>query len=179
MYEYLDRRYAKALYEVAEEKGKVDKYISDLKEIVHLIENDETIQQVIRHPEITTSKKKSIFTEIFKGKIDNELLSFLLVLIEKNRILYLKEKLKQLEYIDLEKKNILIANVKTFLPLLEDEKEQLKNKLTQVYNKKIIMKEEIDKSIIGGVYVRVGDDVIDGTIKTKLKDMKEIMLKRE
>ncbi|MBY6988563.1 F0F1 ATP synthase subunit delta, partial [Clostridium botulinum] len=45
--------------------------------------------------------------------------------------------------------------------------------------KKIILEEEIDKSIIGGVYVRVGDDVLDGTLSTRLKDIKKMMLKRE
>ena len=119
------------------------------------------------------------FINIFKGKIDEELLSFLLILIEKDRILYLREKLNEMEKIDLERKNILSAVVKTAVPLLESEISDLQEKLEKQYNKKIIMTTEIDKSLLGGVYVRVGNDVIDGTIKSKLEEMKDIMLKRE
>ena len=69
--------------------------------------------------------------------------------------------------------------MKTAVPLLESEISDLQEKLEKQYNKKIIMATEIDKSLLGGVYVRVGNDVIDGTIKSKLEEMKDIMLKRE
>ena len=179
MYEYLDRRYALALYEVAKEKNKVDEYINDLREICDLIENNKDFYEVVKHPQISTKNKKRTFINIFNGKIDEELLSFLLILIEKDRILYLREKLNQMEKIDLERKNILSAVVKTAVPLLESEISDLQEKLEKQYNKKIIMTTEIDKSLLGGVYVRVGNDVIDGTIKSKLEEMKDIMLKRE
>ena len=52
MYEYLDRRYALALYEVAEQKGKVDEYLGDLREICELIENNKDFFEVIKHPQI-------------------------------------------------------------------------------------------------------------------------------
>ena len=179
MYEYLDRGYALALYEVAKEKDKVDEYINDLREICDLIENNKDFYEVVKHPQISTKNKKRTFINIFKGKIDEELLSFLLILIEKDRILYLREKLNEMEKIDLERKNILSAVVKTAVPLLESEISNLQEKLEKQYNKKIIMTTEIDKSLLGGVYVRVGNDVIDGTIKSKLEEMKDIMLKRE
>ena len=58
MYEYLDRRYALALYEVAEEKGKVQQYLQDLREICNLIETNKDFYEVIKHPQISTKKKK-------------------------------------------------------------------------------------------------------------------------
>ena len=179
MYEYLDKRYALALYQVAEEKGKVDEYIQDLREICDLIDNNKEFYEVVKHPQISTRNKKKTFINIFKGKIDEELLSFLLILIEKDRILYLREKLKQMELIDLEKKNTMLAIVKSAVPLVESEVEALKEKLEEKYNKKIIMESEIDKSILGGLYVRVGNDVIDGTVKSKILEMRDLMLKRE
>jgi F-type H+-transporting ATPase subunit delta len=93
--------------------------------------------------------------------------------------LYLREKLKEMEKIYLEKNNMILANVKTVIPLLKEEKEELIKKLENKYNKTIILEEELDKNILGGVYVRVGDDVLDGTLSTKLKDIKKMMLKRE
>ncbi|MFD3158251.1 F0F1 ATP synthase subunit delta [Haloimpatiens sp. FM7330] len=177
MYEYLDKRYALALYEVAESKDKVEEYIQDLEEIVDLIKNNKDFLQVIKHPEITSSKKKSMFINIFKGKIDEELLSFLLILIEKDRILYLQEKLNEMKKIHLERNNKLLAEIRTVIPLMDDERKTLVEKLKRKYDKEIILDEIIDKSIIGGVYVRVGDDVIDGTIKSKMNEIKKLVLK--
>ncbi|QGU94139.1 F0F1 ATP synthase subunit delta [Clostridium bovifaecis] len=173
MYEYLDRRYALALYEVAEKNGKVEEYIQELKEIVNLIKNNEELLSVVKHPEITTSQKKRVFKSIFRGKIDEYILGFLLILIEKDRILYLEEKLNEMEKIHLERQNILVANIKSVIPLNEEEKKALEESLKRKYNKNILLKEEIDKSLIGGVYIRVGDDVIDGTIKSKFEEIRK------
>lgn len=179
MYEYLDRRYALALYQVAEGQGKVEEYLQDLREICDLIDSNKDFYEVIKHPQISTKKKKQTFVDIFKGKIDDELLSFLLILIEKNRILYLREKLDQMEKIHLDRNNTLIAKIKSVISLTDEQLSNLKEKLEKKYDKKIILEQEIDKSIIGGLYVRVGNDVIDGTIISKLDEMKALMLKRE
>jgi len=177
MYEYLDKRYALALYEVAEGKGKVDEYLNDLQEIVLLMKNDVEFLKVIKHPKLSTSTKKKMFIRIFKGRIDEELLTFLLILIEKDRILFTEEKLKEMKKINLERNNTLLAEVKTVIPLMETERENLRLKLSKMYDKKIIFDEKIDKRVLGGVYIRVGDDVIDGTIKSKLEEMKKLMFK--
>lgn len=179
MYEYLDRRYALALYEVAESKGKVDEYLQDLREICDLIENNHDFYEVIRHPQINTRRKKQTFINIFKGKIDEELLSFLLILIEKDRILYLREKLNEMEKIDLERKNTLKGVIRTAVPLLDRELESLKSIFEKKYDKNIIFETKVDKSVLGGVYVRVGNDVIDDTVKSKIEEMKDIMLRKK
>jgi len=177
MYEYLDKRYAIALYTVAEEKGKVDEYLNDLREIVALMKHDLEFLKIIKHPLISTSAKKKMFIKIFKGKIDEDLLSFLLILIEKDRILFTEQKLNEMEKIHLERNNKLLVTVKTVIPLQETQRDNLRIKLQKMYDKKIIFDEKLDKNIIGGVYIRVGDDVIDGTIKNKLDEMKKLMSK--
>ena len=179
MYEYLDRRYALALYEIAENKGKVEEYLEDLKQIVNVIKNNDEFYQVIKHPQISTLRKKELFTNIFKEVVDEDLLSFLLILIDKDRILYLEEKLNEMEKIHLERNNTLLAYVITVIPLEEEQKNKLIHKLENIYDKKVILHEEIDKKIIGGVFVRIGNNVIDGTIKSKLEDMKELMINRD
>jgi F-type H+-transporting ATPase subunit delta len=179
MYEFLDKRYALALYQVGVEKNKVEEFLEELSSICNLIDNNEDFYQVIKHPQISTQKKKVVFTNIFKGNIDDDLLSFLLILIEKGRILFLREKLNEMEKIHLDRNNTLRATVRTAIPMLDSEIEALKIKLEGKYNKTIILTPEVDKSILGGVYVRVGNDVIDNTVKSKLDEMKEIMLKRE
>ena len=177
MYEYLDKRYALALYTVAEEKGKVEEYLNDLTEIVLLMKTDVDFLKVIKSPQLSTSAKKKLFIKIFKGQIDEDLLSFLLILIEKDRILFTAEKLKEMRKIHLERNNTVMVEVRTVIPLKDSERENLRAKLVKMYDKKIIFNEKLDKNIIGGVYIRVGDYVIDGTIRSKFEEMKKLMFK--
>lgn len=179
MYEFLDRRYALAIYEVAESKNQVEKYIQDLKDICDVIYENEDFYKIVVHPQISTSNKKQTFKKAFEGKIDEELLNFLLLLIEKDRIGFLKEKVAQLEQIYLEKRNMIVAKVKSVIPLSEAQQDKLKENLGKKFNKEIILKQEIDKSIIGGLCVKVGDEVIDGSIRYQLEQIKLHMLKNE
>ena len=144
-----------------------------------IIENNNDFLDVIKHPQIGTKQKKKTFINIFKGNIDEELLSFLLILIEKDRILFLKEKLKEMEKIHLDKLNVLQGIVKTTVALEEYEYNSLVDKLEKKYNKEIILKKEIDPEIIGGIYVRIGNDVIDGTLKTRLDELRKLALSME
>jgi len=179
MYEYLDRRYALALYKVAEEKGKVDQFLDELKNIVELIDKDADFQMLIHHPSVSTQNKKKLFENVFEGKVEADVLSFLKLLLEKGRILEIGSMLKQMEIIYLEKHNTAIAEIKTVVPLLENEKTELVSNLQKKFNKTIILKEELDSSILGGIYVRIDNEVIDGTVKSNIEEMKKIMLKRE
>lgn len=179
MYEYLDRRYALALYEVAEERAKTEEFLEDLSEILNIISGNEELLELIKHPTLSTTKKVELFENIFRGKLDEDVLSFLLLLIEKKRLLNLKGILEEMRKIHLERNQTLVAIVKTVVPLFQDERNALTKNLQLKYNKKIILNEEIDKDIIGGVYVRVGNDVIDGTIKSKFEDIRKMTLKTE
>jgi F-type H+-transporting ATPase subunit delta len=179
MHEYLDRRYALALYEVADKKGKAKDYIDTLGEILGIINENVDFIEIIRHPHLSTSKKKEMFENIFKGRVEEDILSFLLILIEKDRILTLQSILEEMKKIHLERNHTLAAFVKTVVPLLEEERTALIQKLQAMYSKNIILNEEIDTDIIGGVFVRVGNDVIDGTIKAKFDQIRKLTLKTE
>ena len=179
MYEYLDRRYALALYEVAEERNKVKEYMEDLHFICDVIDNNRDFYEVIKHPQIGTKQKKKTFINIFKGRIDESLLSFLLILIEKDRILFIREKLNEMIKIHLDRNNTLTGIVKTTVPLTDEEFNTLISKLEKKYNKKIILEREIDPSILGGIFLKVNNEIMDGTVKLRLENLKKLMFSTE
>ena len=74
---------------------------------------------------------------------------------------------------------MIIAQVKSVIPLSEYQANKLTENLEKKFNKKIILKQEIDKSIIGGLYVVVGDEVIDGSVKSQLQQIKSQVLNNE
>lgn len=172
MYEFLDKRYAQALYDVAKTKNQVDKYIADLTAIVKVIDGSADFQRVIKHPEITTKEKKKFFINLFKGKIDEDLLTFLLILIEKDRILFLKEKLTELKKIDMEQKGTIIAHVRTVTPLKDYQRQALVEKLMEKHQKRIELDETIDPDLLGGILIRVGDELVDGSVRSDLEELK-------
>ncbi|MFZ2257514.1 MAG: F0F1 ATP synthase subunit delta [Clostridiaceae bacterium] len=178
MYEFLDRRYAQALYDVAVSKNRVEKYIEDLTSIVKVIDESADFQRVIKHPEISTKEKKKFFINLFKGKIDEDLLTFLLILVEKDRILFLKEKLVELKKIDLENRETVIAKIRTVKALKEYQKVALAEKLQAKYHKKVEIEETVDPDILGGILIRVDDDLIDGSVRSSLEELKQSMFSK-
>ena len=173
MYEFLDRRYALALYEACSEAGNVEVVFQQLKEIVNEIDSNKDFMEIIKNPQISKANKKRIFKELFEDTIEPELLNFLLLTIEKERILFLREKYNQFESIYLESRNIIVVDVKSAISLTNDEKINLKNVLEKKYRKKVVLREKIDISLIGGMILRVGDEVIDGSVKDKIVSFKK------
>lgn len=179
MYEYLDRRYAKALFEVAERKDKVEVFLRDLSFVCDVIDNNKELRKLIDHPEISLLKKKNIFTKMFKGKIDDELLTFIYIILEKGRILYLREKLNELEEMYLEKLNTIKATVKTAVPLSKEQYLALVDKIEKSYDKNVILEQQVTDEIIGGVYLRIKNDIIDGTIASRYEDIRKNMIDKK
>ena len=116
--------------------------------------------------------------KIFKGNIDEDLLNFMNLLIEKDRIANLRSKFDQLEAIMLEENNTVKATVKTCIKLSKEQCTKLIEKLEKQYNKKIILEEVIDTSIIGGVYLKIGNEVIDGTLAYQYNEIKDSMVNK-
>ncbi|MGL5415865.1 MAG: F0F1 ATP synthase subunit delta [Clostridium sp.] len=178
MFEFLDKRYALAIYKIAEEKDKVNEFIEVLKEISTLIDTDEDLKEIAYHPQISTSEKKLIFQKIFKGKIDDDILSFLELLIEKGRLVNLDGILVQLKRIRLNKMNTVEGVVKSVIPLTDEEYGKLLEKLEKKYKKHILLDRQIDKNLIGGLFVQVENEIIDGSLKSKYEDMKLLMMEK-
>lgn len=174
MYEFLDRRYALALYEACVEAGNVEVVLQQLKEIVNEMNSNKDFMKIIENPQISKFNKKRIFKELFEDSIEPELMNFLLLTIEKKRILFLKEKYYQFKNIYLNANKIIIAEVKTAVQLNDEEKNTLKIVLEKKYRKTVVFKEKVDKSIIGGIVVRIGDEIIDGSIKERLTELKKL-----
>ncbi|MGL4730199.1 MAG: F0F1 ATP synthase subunit delta [Clostridium sp.] len=175
MYEFLDRRYAQALYDVCEKNNILEETLEDLKSIVESMEECEELRKIIEHPQIHRPEKKAIFKKLFKDEVSEELLSFLILLIDKDRILYLKEKYNQFRLIYFERHNMVEVLVRTAIPLTDEQRNTLKEKLENKYKKEIILSEKVDESLLGGMIIKVGDDVIDGTVKSRISAMKQLM----
>lgn len=174
----LSKSYALAIYDIAEENNKLDEYLQNIKEISNLISTDSDLHSFIENPKVNLKRKQEIFKKQLIDQVDRDLLSFLLILIEKDNLLSLNEILEEMKVIHLERNNEVTALVKTVTELSTEQKQKLVQKLEAKYNKKIKLKTEIDKSIIGGIFIKVKDDITDGTFKTKYEELRALMLNK-
>ncbi len=173
-------RYAAALYELASEekvppkyKSKVDVVESELKAIEQVLEDHDDLQRLLYHPQITPAAKKELLDKLFKGKISEVTGNFLALLVDRRREAYFADIVA--EYIALANagRNIVAAQVASAVELNDKEKNELKRILGTLAGQKVQTSFTVDPSLIGGIVVRMGDKIIDGSVKTRLASMKE------
>lgn len=166
-------RYAEALFQIGEEENLTDKIYKELNEVANLLENNKELFLVLNSPVISKQEKISIIDKIFKKEININLKNFFKILVEKDRISIIRD--IDFSYKELlnNKNNILEGVAITAVPMNKEEIKKLEEKLSQKYNKNVTLENRVDKSILGGVLVRLGNEEIDGTVKTRLSKVKE------
>ncbi|MEJ8553968.1 F0F1 ATP synthase subunit delta [Tepidibacter sp. Z1-5] len=166
-------RYANALFEVGVSDGTTEALNNDLKVIVDLFNENEDFLKILKAPLISKEEKKALVEKIYDNNTSLEMMNFLKVLIDKDRIGIIGEIFTEFNSLINEKNNILEAVAITAVPMSEIDLNNLKLKLSESKGKNITLKNEVDKSVIGGVLVKMGNEEIDGTIKTRLEKLKD------
>ncbi len=168
----LATKYARAIFELAQEENKLDDYDKDLA----LVRADVfTLPEAVtffKNPLVPHQAKKDLLTKAFKGEVSDNVMNFLLLLTDKNRIGIFNEIYEIFSGLKNDAQGILIADVTTAFPLTKSQETKLGMKLAEVTRKKIKIRRHEDKSILGGVIVRVGDKRIDGSAAGRLQALK-------
>ncbi len=162
-------RYAKSLLDLARENGKVEKVYADMKLVLSVCQASHELQVVMKSPIIRTDKKQAILKAIFEGKVDVLTSSYFLLLTAKRRESYIEgiaesyiEKYKQ-------EKNILTAVITTASGLDEEVRKKVIDLVKNSLKSEVELIEKVDKHIIGGFILRVGDKQDDTSIRRKIK----------
>lgn len=173
------RRYATALFNSAQSAGAIDLVESDLGLISYTFESNPQLKDAMVSPLIPCSKKKEIVTSIFQGKIQDVTLYYLYLLIDNRREGIITE--TEAEYIRIanEARGIMAAEVTAAIELTPEEIINLRAKLSVMTGKQVDVVVSIDPSIIGGLVVRIGDTVIDGSITGQLAKIKNDFLGKQ
>ncbi len=176
MAERVAKTYSRALFEVGLENNNLDVFMEELKVVRDMFREYPDFYEILISPKINTEEKKKIVDEVFKGKATNEINNFMKILLDKRRVKDLYSIVEQFENLIYEHKGIVKATAITTVLLGKDEKDSLTKKLESITGKEVELINEIDKSVLGGVLIKLGDQVIDGTLKGKLNNL-QISLK--
>ncbi|MBN6187065.1 F0F1 ATP synthase subunit delta [Aneurinibacillus sp. BA2021] len=162
------KRYAQALYEVASEKQAIDITESELLQITDVINQSGELNMLLTHPKVTAQEKKEMVNELFGGKVSDTTLNFLNLLLDRGREEELNNITKHFIALSNEARGYAEATVVTAKPLTEEELQNVADQFGQKVNKKLRVAAKVDPSIVGGIIVRIGDRLYDGSIKGKL-----------
>lgn len=172
MYEAdIAKRYAKAIYEVAKENDKIKDTYEVLNSLMELYINDSEFRNFMLHPLIENSEKKDFLGKIFKDT-DKTTADIIDYLIDKKRIEIIKYIVSEyLKLYYLENNEIEVTGIFS-KELTNEQYELLRSKLEKKVGKKIILKIEVNGDIIGGGIIKMGDQIIDGSIKRQIENIK-------
>jgi F-type H+-transporting ATPase subunit delta len=166
-------RYAEALYEIAERENAVDAIEQELKAIEAIIRENRDLQKVLYHPRITPEDKKGIMVDLLSGKVSAVTMEFMKLLVDRQREQFLSDIVAYYVSLANQSRNVTEAGVSSAVELTAEEKRQLAGLLNKLTGKKVETSYSVDPSLIGGVVVRIGDRVIDGSIRTRLATLRE------
>jgi len=164
-------RHAQAVYRIAEEENKLDKWRQDLAAIVSLIE-DAYIKAFLQNPKVSLKDKRRILADGLGG-MNPLVLNLVYLLISKGRLELLPDISDEYRLLIDRKKGIEQAEVITAVPLSEQEEKNLAQHLSILTDKKVVLKTRVEPEIISGMIIRVGDKMIDGSTRSKLAVLKK------
>lgn len=165
----IGKRYAEAIYEVAVQKNEVKSIYDVLNATMELYKTDVGFRNFITHPLIKESEKKETLQKIFSDS--NEGVEILFYILEKGRIAQIREIVAEYVKLDYAKNQILDVEATFAVALSDEQKEKLSKNLENKTGKKIKLVVNVDKSLIGGGIIKIGDEVTDGSIRRQLETL--------
>ncbi|NLV75460.1 MAG: F0F1 ATP synthase subunit delta [Tissierellia bacterium] len=173
MAKLISNRYAYALFEAGLELNKLDEFKKDLEAIVHTLDMEPQIQDILSHPKISKDEKKDFVSNVFGKMVCQEMINFLYVIIDKRRESYLMSIANEFKKLFNEHENILEVTAITAVPMDKKVQDRLEIVLGNKMDKRINLRNIVDKDIIGGVLLRIENKIIDGTVKGQLESMRK------
>lgn len=175
-------QYAEAALELAEKEDGKDKFVASDRVLADLIGINEVIAKnpdfatVLNHPAVEAPKKLELLLKTFEGKLSDITMRLLRLVSERGRIEILKSLEEKYAQLLRDRKNIIGAKLTSSKELSPSEIADIKARLTEHLGKKLELEVIIDKSLLGGVILRLGDQVIDGSLKGKLAVVEKELL---
>jgi len=174
------RRYAKALLLIAKEDGKAEIYREELDSLSGLVTKGKELEGVLCNPLYDSEGRKKILEIVIeKLKLSAVMRSFFLLLFDKGRIGFIININEFYQKMADELKGIARASLVSATELTDETVGKISATLSKMTGKDIILDVEHDPSLIGGVVSRIGDLVLDGSIKTQLLNMRESLKRGE
>jgi len=172
MAKLVSKTYAKALFELAVEGQMVDQILAEYEFVKDSFDEFPEFLEIVKSPKIQVDEKMKILEETFGEKVSDTLINFFKILVDKKRSNVIRDVYDDFNVFVNEEKGLVVARVESVIPLEANEIEALEAKLSKVTGKTVTIDNVINPDIMGGLVVKVGDKVVDGSLKHKLENLK-------
>lgn len=166
-------RYARALLNAAKQVDSVNEADQDLEVITALLHQREDFKEQFESPKIPRDRKLALLDKLFADRARPVTLRLLRLLVEKGRADTLDFIYAEFRRLKREMEGVLEVEISSAVPLTESELQAILTKLEKQTGKRIVSKSIVDPNLIGGIAVRYGDFVLDGTVRAGLRRLKE------
>ena len=172
MAKLVSKTYGDALFELALENDTIDSLLEEVKAILTVVRENEDLSKLMSHPKIAKEEKVVIIENIFKNRVSMELTGLMRMIVDKGHYTEMESVLEYFVNRVKEYKNIGTAYVTSAVELTKAQKKAVEKRLLETTKYvKFEMNFETDAALIGGMVIRIGDRVVDSSIKTKLYDL--------
>ena len=169
--------YGEALFELASEKNTVSAMLEEVSGLQMVLKENKELSVLMNNPKVSKDEREGIIKEVFQGRLSDDLLYFLILLVQKGRYAHVEEILAYFTDRVKEAEGIGTAYITTAVELTPAKKDEIHKKLLATTSyREIEVIYQVDPEIIGGMIVRINDRVVDSSIKTKLEKMERSLL---
>jgi F-type H+-transporting ATPase subunit delta len=165
------KRYAQAVFEIAREQNALDRWSDELA-ILDQLARDPEMMGFLSSPEHSEAEKKSLMTQALQTA-QPEARRLGQMLIDRRRLGLIPDLVAAFQELVLDERGIAVAHVTTAVPLDAEAESMVRAHLQEIIGKQIELRSEVDPAIIGGLVARVGDTLIDGSVASSLRRMRE------
>jgi F-type H+-transporting ATPase subunit delta len=162
--------YAKALMDIAKENGVTDQIGAEVTDLLSLLRSSLDLQKFLGNPLIDPEAKKAVLGQITAGQVNPSLTTVLMLLVDRNRIMYLEGVLEQYQTLLRELNQTVLADVVSAVDLTEDQTSVIKERVAGLTGaRNVELSVQVDPSLLGGLIVKVGSQVIDASLRGQLR----------
>ena len=167
----VDMTYGTALFEAAEELGKVDQIRDESEEILRVFDEEDDLFRFVNYPAISAEEKKKVLQNVLQGRVCDELLNFLFVLIDKRRIGQLPRIVRVYKDLVDREEGVAYGTVYSAVPLDETRLAEIEEETSKLMKEKVRLTNEIDQSLLAGIRILVEGKVIDASYRKRFDEM--------
>ncbi len=164
--------YARGLFEIARAEGTIDEVEDELFRFARSYESSDELRNALTDEQIPASMRQAIVEDLLGGKVTGTTTQLISMVVGSGRSRDLPAIVDKLVARASAAKNLEVAEVRTAIPLTSDQETRLAAALANATGKQVNLKVVVDPSVLGGIVATIGDTVIDGTVRTRIEQLK-------
>ena len=164
------RRYAEAAFEIGREDGTLDAWERDLERLRGVLGNEE-LRALAEHPAVAYADKERVLRRVV-GDVSDEALNLVLLMIRRGRPGAIGRMAERFGELVRRERGIALAEVRTALPLDDEQRDDVRERLRELTERTVEINEVVDESLIGGITVRIGDRLYDASVRNRLERLR-------